>query len=84
MNELSGIATPLVEMPWFLGMVALAAFAAGWSLIKTVSADYWGSNRVLYCISLGNQALGRVIAPIPGIVCLLIACYFAIRAIGFW
>lgn len=82
MNELSGIATPLVEMPWFLGMIALVACAFSVYWFSTVSAAYWGSNRVLYLISGRNKKVGRLIAPIPGVVGIAVALYFGGRAIG--
>lgn len=82
MNEFSGIATPLVEMPWFLGLVALVSCAFSVHWFTTVSAAYWGSNRILYLASFGNQKIGRLIAPIPGVISLGVAVYFGCRAIG--
>ena len=82
MNGLSEIATPLVEMPWFLGLIALVACAFSVHWFTTVSAGYWGSNRILYLVSLGNQKIGRLIAPIPGVMSLGVAVYFGCRAIG--
>lgn len=84
MNEFSGIAPALVEMSWFLGLISLASlsFSALWLL--TVNVSCWGSNRLLFIISGGNEKIGRFIAPIPGVVGFCLSLYYGGRAIGFW
>ena len=81
-TELSGVTTPLVEMPWFMAAIALAAgvFSVYW--FATVNVDCWGSNRVLYHLSRGRKKIGQLLALIPSVVSVGVAVYFGGRAFG--
>ena len=83
-TELSGIATPLVDMPWFSGTIALLAlgFCVRWLVM--VNVDSWGSNRALYCLSGGRKIIGQMLALAPGVASFGVAVFFGGRTIGFW
>lgn len=84
MNSITDVAVPGYEVPEVLLLLALAAAIAGARMLMTINTNHWGRNRLLYLLSGGNQAVGSVIAPMPGLASISVALWAAGRALGFF
>lgn len=84
MNPIAEVAVPAYDTPLALFFLVLLTGITGVRMLMTINTSHWGSNRLLYIMSGGSLTVGRVLAPLPGLMFIGVAIWAAGRMVGFF